>query len=113
MKKLTFLVSTIIATFLLSGCLTQDLPKCDDKDVKSLLSQIINESLEENGEEAKFISSNNIREKGFNKENKIRVCSADIMYSDATKESAVYNIKWKNEKKSIYEVSTVDFVVIN
>ncbi|OOF84209.1 hypothetical protein [Rodentibacter ratti] len=108
MKKLTFLVSTVIATFLLSGCLTQDLPKCDEKDVKSLLTQIINESLEENGEEAKFISSKNIIEKGLNKESKIRVCSADIMYSDATEETLIYNIRWQNEKKSIYEVGIVD-----
>ncbi|MDC2826450.1 hypothetical protein [Rodentibacter pneumotropicus] len=108
MKKLTFLVSTLIATFLLSGCLTQDLPKCDEKDVKSLLSQIINELLEEKGEEAKFISSKNIIEKGLNKENKIRVCSADIMLSNALEETIIYNIKWQNEKKGMYEVSVLD-----
>lgn len=108
MKKLTFLVSTLMAAFLLSGCLTEDLPKCDDKDVKSLLSKIINKSLKEADEEAKFISSKNIIEKGLNKESKIRVCSSDIMYSDATEESIIYNIKWINEKKSIYEVSILD-----
>lgn len=110
MKKLTFLVSTLIATFLLSGCLTPELPKCDDKETKSLLGKTINKLFKEADAGATFISSNNILEEGFNKESKIRVCSADIMASDASKGTVTYNIRWTNEKKGLYELSIVDFV---
>lgn len=108
MKKLGLFISVIVSSFILSGCFDTTLPKCDDKEVKSLLGQILNKSLKEIGEEIKFISSNNIAEEGLNKESKIRVCSTDIMFSDATEESMIYNIKWTNEKKGIYEVSIVD-----
>lgn len=108
MKKSVIFMSTLLSSFFLSGCLNPELPKCDDKEVKSLLGQIFNDSFKEDGDDTRFIDSKNAFEKGFNKEKKIRVCSADIMVSDGSEARIIYNVQWENEKKGIYEVKIVN-----
>lgn len=108
MKKLVIFISVFLSSFILSGCLNPELPKCDDKEVKSLLGQILNDVFKEEGEDTRFIDSKNVSEKGFNKEKKIRVCSADIMASDGSEARFIYNIQWENEEKGLYEVKIVN-----
>ena len=48
--------------------------------------------------------SKNISEDGFNKEKKIRLCSADISVSDGSTASVTYNVYWQNEKKGMFYV---------
>ena len=108
MKKSLILVSVFLSSIILSGCLSSDLPKCDDKEVKSLLGQIFNDSFKEDGDDTRFIDSKNALEKGFNKEKKIRVCSADVMVSDGSEAKIIYNVQWQNEKEGIYEVKVVN-----
>ena len=109
MKKSAIFVSTLLSSFVLSGCFNPELPKCDDKEVKSLLGQIFNDSFKEDGDDTRFIDSKNVSEKGFNKEKKIRVCSADVMVSDGSEARVIYNVQWQNEKKGVYEVKVVNF----
>ncbi|AIK16866.1 hypothetical protein [Glaesserella parasuis] len=102
-------MSTLLSSFFLSGCLSPELPKCDDKEVKSLLGQIFNDSFKKMyGDYIRFIDSKNASEKGFNKEKKIRVCSADIIVSYGSEARIIYNIQWENEKKGIYQVKIVN-----
>ncbi|HGO5823715.1 TPA: hypothetical protein ACK3JW_001396 [Mannheimia haemolytica] len=106
--KRFLLTSIIISSSFLTGCLEVDLPKCDDKDTTKTLSEIITKVLKDDGESYKFISSKNITEDGFNKETKIRVCSADVMFSNGYEERITYNVYWQNEKNAMFYVEIVD-----
>lgn len=104
MKRLG-LIAVFTSCFALTGCIDV-LPKCDSKDTKDLLSQIINDAGKSDG--VKFISAKNITEDGFNKQAEIRVCSADIMVSDGSEMRLTYNITWQNKKKGYFYVQLVN-----
>ncbi|OOH89286.1 hypothetical protein BMT54_06875 [Pasteurellaceae bacterium 15-036681] len=106
MKKITTLFSIMLSAFLLSGCLDADLPKCGDKEAKTTLSDIINDVFK--GDSIKFIEAKNFKEKGFNKDKEIRVCTADVMLSNGEEEEITYNIYWDNKKKSMFMVEILE-----
>lgn len=121
MKKLIFIICSI---FILSGCFNHNLPKCGDKEVKSLASDIFNSILKATGVVDNLedhisidIDIDKTKEISFNKEKEIRVCEAEFLFSGTNRRdmthatqhvSIRYNIRWENKKKGIFYVEIVD-----
>lgn len=62
--KLPILFLSILS---LTACLEPDLPKCNDKESKQLLSQVVNQNLKKMGEREVLVSLKDIEEVAFNK----------------------------------------------
>lgn len=84
-----------------------DLPKCDSSEAQTSLAKIMNNALKDDG--IKFINSKNVKEEGFNKKTEIRVCSADILFSNGSRGAAIYNVYWENKSKKMYMVEVTNF----
>lgn len=108
MRKFITIISAVYTSLLLTGCLGNDLPKCDDKDTKSTLADIITKSIKADGDDYKYIDAKDIKEIGFNKDKEIRVCEANVLYSDGETENITYNIYWSSKKKEIFYVEIVN-----
>lgn len=100
MKKIILI---LVSSVFLSGCFSE-LPLCDDSEVHKTLDSIITDNLKELDPSIKFVSANNIKESGFNKDKEIRVCKADIVISNGEETQLIYNIHWQNKKKGMFWV---------
>lgn len=102
MKRCLYFIGVSALSVLLSGCLENSLPKCDAKETTQLFADIITKGLKEDGYDVKYISADDIKEIGFNKEKDIRVCQVNVLYSDGDKERVTYNVYWSDLKKKDY-----------
>ena len=98
--KLPILFLSILS---LTACLEPDLPKCNDKESKQLLSQVVNQNLKKMGEREVLVSLKDIEEVAFNKHSGIRVCKSNAVFSDADEAWFTYKIYWGNSKKGRME----------
>jgi hypothetical protein len=114
------------SVFLLSACLENELPLCDDQDTKTVIADVINKALFElqrspddktglqnlyndfANKNISFVEAKNIREVGFNEERQMRICKANIILSNGEDEKIDYRITWDNRKKGIFEVEIID-----
>lgn len=88
-----------LSTLFLFGCLELDLPKCDDKETKQLLSQVINQNLKKMNEREVLVSLKNIDQVAFNKHTRIRVCKSNAIFSNANEIWMNYKIYWGKSQK--------------
>lgn len=102
MKKLS-LLTVLLYSFSLTGCLDPTLPKCDSKETKELFFKIVNDSLKGLGRSEQLVSLKNVEEIAFNKQSQIRVCKTDVVLSNAGTGWATYKIYWGKENNSKYE----------
>lgn len=88
-----------LSTLFLFGCLEPDLPECDAKETRQLLSQIINQNLKNRGESESLVSLKNIDQVAFNKHTGIRLCKSNAIFSNANEIWMNYKIYWGKSQK--------------
>lgn len=102
MRKLN-LLTVMLSSFILSGCIEDKLPKCDSREVKKILTQI------EDSSQRTLISSvtsiPGIKQVNFNKKDNIRYCRASVILSEygGRKSAGIeYKISWDSSSDSLF-----------
>lgn len=109
MKKLKFLVLPLSA-LLLTACLEPKLPKCDSREVKSLVTRIIKDNLNSPISHLIMVKLDDIKEISFNKDPARRECRTNVEIPNKGEGWISYKIYWNGSK---YErtVSKAEFLV--
>ena len=96
------LFSLALLPLFLTAC-TQQLPKCNSKDAKNLISQLVNQRQAIIGQ---FVEIKDVEEIAFNKESEIRVCVAQLTTTRLTEEID-YSIKWQNKEQNKFYLEII------
>jgi hypothetical protein len=100
-KTALLLVST---TFLLSGCFQDETPKCSDSDVKDLIKEIYQDSLQElsanpmsalfiGGLPKKIVSISSVRPVAYDKTVHLRTCKAEAKFDNNQTTDIEYTVQ--------------------
>lgn len=102
-----FKLGLLLTVGMLSGCMENKLPECDDSKVKNVVMERMSYySTLGLGREIQVTALEDIQETGYNKELGIRTCSARPVSTRTTNQQnpADYTISWINEEKGTFKI---------